>query len=79
MMLDRSRRADDLLVWKVRVFSVAAVFGVAGIYFGERWMTVTAIVVLTAGLALRFLPGRRSAERGESESDDGPGEDEPRE
>jgi hypothetical protein len=51
-------------MWIVRVFSVGAVLGVAGMYLEERWMTGLAIVVLLGALALRFLPGARpDAER----------------
>ncbi|MDE3014894.1 MAG: hypothetical protein OXU33_12565, partial [Gemmatimonadota bacterium] len=41
-------------------FSVAAVLGLAGIYFEERWMTGSAIALLAGGLGLRFLPGSDS-------------------
>lgn len=54
----RRRRADDRwLEWKVRIFSLAAVLGLAGIYADERWLTGSAIAVLAGGLLLRFLPG----------------------
>ena len=56
VFLDRRRRAGRYLEWKVRIFSVAAVLGLAGIYFDERWLTGTAILMLFGGLALRFLP-----------------------
>lgn len=42
----------------MRIFSVAAVLGLAGIALDQRWMTGTAIVMLLAGFGLRFLPGR---------------------
>lgn len=56
VFLDRNRRAGPHLEWKVRLFAVAAVLGLAGIYVGERWLTGAAIVLLFAGLFLRFLP-----------------------
>jgi len=59
VFLDRSRRADHRLEWKVRAFTIAAVLGIAGIYFDARWMTGTAIVVLLGGLFLRIGGGAR--------------------
>jgi hypothetical protein len=56
LFVDRSPRDDRFLEWKIRLFSVAAVLALVGIYLDERWMTGTALVVLTAGLLLRFLP-----------------------
>ncbi len=56
VFLDRSRRAGHYLEWKVLLFSVAAVVALVGIYLEQRWMTGTAIVLLLAGLSLRFLP-----------------------
>jgi hypothetical protein len=56
MLLDRTKRADRYLEWKVRLFSVAAVFALVGIYMDNRWLTGTAIALLLAGFALRFLP-----------------------
>lgn len=55
-LLDRRRHAGPYLEWKVRIFAVAAVLGLAGIYFDERWLTGGAILILFGGLALRFLP-----------------------
>ncbi len=40
----------------MRIFSVAAVFGLAGMALEERWLTGVAIVILLAGFGLRFLP-----------------------
>ncbi len=57
MLLDRDRKAGQYLEWKVRAFSVAAVFALAGIYFESRWMTGAAILILLGGLLIRFLPG----------------------
>lgn len=75
MFVDRRRRHDPLLEWKVRLFSVAAVLVVLGLYFGERWMTGSAIVVLLAAMLLRFLPHARDAAHEDSDEDDDiPGE-----
>ena len=54
--LDRRRRAGPWLEWKVRLFVVAALLGLTGIYRQERWLTGAAIVLLLAGLLLRFVP-----------------------
>jgi hypothetical protein len=67
VFLDRRRRAGPYLEWKVRLFVVAAVLGLAGIYMEERWLTGAAIALLLVGLALRFLPTR---EEDESEEED---------
>jgi len=56
MFHDRGRRAGRYLEWKVRLFSVAAVFAVVGMYLNSRWMTGAAMAILLAGLMLRFLP-----------------------
>jgi hypothetical protein len=56
VFLDRRRRAGPYLEWKVRLFVVAAVLGLAGIYMEERWLTGAAIALLFVGLGLRFLP-----------------------
>ena len=56
VFLDRSKRADSHLEWKVRLFSVAAVVGLCGIYFDDRWLTGGAIVLLAGAILLRLLP-----------------------
>jgi hypothetical protein len=65
--LDRSKRPDPHLEWKVRIFVVAAVLGVSGIYFDERWMGWVAIVLLLSAMLLRFVG---SSAEGDSEGDD---------
>jgi len=57
VFLDRSRRAGPWLEWKVRLFAVAAVLALVGIYLDQQWMTGAAIVVLIGAMVLRFLPG----------------------
>ena len=49
MFLDRGRRAGKHLEWKVRIFAVAAVVGLAGIYLDRLWLTWVAIALLGAG------------------------------
>ncbi len=65
LRLDRSRRTGRHLTWKVRLFSAGAVLALAGIFLDDRWITGVAIVVLTAGVALRFLTGDGEGESGE--------------
>ena len=55
MLLDRDRTAGKYLEWKVRLFSVAAVVALVGIYTERRWVTGAAIVILMSALLLRFL------------------------
>ena len=54
LFLDRSRRPGHGLEWKVGAFTVGAVMALAGIYFGERWLTGAAILVLVLGAFWRF-------------------------
>ena len=69
--LDRSKRADGWLEWKVRLFAVAAVLALCGIYFEERWMTLVAVVVLLAALLPRLVGrGGRPTEPEEGASED---------
>ena len=53
----RSSRDHSWLEWKIRLFSVAAVLSLVGIYFDERWVIGLAIIVLSLGMVLRFVPG----------------------
>ena len=41
----------------MRIFTVAGILGVGGIYLEEPWLTWVAIAMLTGAMALRFLPG----------------------
>ena len=41
---------------------VAAVLGLAGMYLEESWLTGAAILLLVAGVVLRFVPGSPGAE-----------------
>jgi len=72
MFFDRSRRAGRYLEWKVRIFTLGAVLAVVGMATSQSWMTWLAIVVLGAGLVLRFLPG------GKEVAEDGAAHDENR-
>lgn len=55
LTLDRRKRGRRHLEWRVRLFAVAAVLGLAGIYFDDRRLTGAAILLLLGGLALRFV------------------------
>lgn len=79
IFLDRSRRADHRLEWKVRAFTVAAVLGVGGIYFEQRWMTGVAIAVLLGGMFVRFGAGAGEASATEREGEQREQDDEKRE
>lgn len=57
MFVDRRRRDDPFLEWKVRLFSVAAVLVLIGLYLDNRWLTGLAIALLAVAMLLRFLPG----------------------
>lgn len=64
LFIDHSRRRRPHLVWKVRLFAAGAVLGVAGMYLEERWLGGAAIILLLAGVLVRFVPdgGDGSAE-----------------
>lgn len=72
MFVDRRRRDDPFLEWKVRLFSVAAVLVLVGLYLDNRWLTGLAIALLAVAMLLRFLPGGSAAGR-TSEDEDGAG------
>ena len=67
VFLDRRRRAGPYLEWKIRIFAVAAVVALAGIYLNERWLTGAAIVLLLSGLSLRLLPTDESDPDGDDD------------
>lgn len=69
MFADRSGKSDRHLEWKVRIFSVAAVLVLVGIYLEERWMTAVAIVVLAGAMLLRFVPGDAPAPEGSTDTE----------
>jgi len=68
VFLDRGRTSGPYLEWKVRLFTVAAVLAVTGMYLEARWMTGSAILVLAAAMLLRFLRGARGSD-GSTEDD----------
>jgi hypothetical protein len=61
------------LEWKVALFVVAAGLGLGGMYLEEGWLTAGAILLLLAGVLLRF-PAKpvHDDEAGEDEDDGDP-------
>jgi hypothetical protein len=56
MFVDRQRRSDPWLEWKVRFFLLGAGVAVVGIGMGIAWVVGVAIVILFVGFVIRFLP-----------------------
>jgi hypothetical protein len=73
VFLDRRRRHDPFLEWKVRIFSGAAAIALVGIALDQRWMTGTALGLLVGGVLLRFLP--RPGVESEEDDDDPVGDE----
>lgn len=69
VFIDRGRRADRFLEWKVRIFTLAAALVLAGMFLEVTWMTGVAIVLLASAMLLRFLPGGPPVE-GDEEDDE---------
>lgn len=57
MFVDRERRSDPWLEWKVRFFLLGAGVAIVGIGMGIPWIVGVAIVILLVAFLLRFLPG----------------------
>ncbi len=56
LLLDRRPRSTRYLVWKIRIFAVAAVVAVVGMYLSNPYVTGAALVLLFIGMLLRLLP-----------------------
>ena len=67
--LDRAKQAGPLLEWKVRIFAIAGVIALGGMFFGARWMTGVALGLLVGVMVLGFALGRK--EPTDAEADDG--------
>jgi hypothetical protein len=72
LFLDRRPRSRRFLVWKTRIFAVAAVIALTGMYLNNPYVTGTALVLLLGGVALRFVPEPRT-------KPEAPGTEEPEE
>ena len=67
--MDRTKTAGRYLEWKVRIFVVGATLALGGMYLNRNWLVGIAILVLAAGVALRFLPSGEGPEE-ESEANE---------
>ena len=54
----------------MRIFLGGALIALAGIYLNERWITGLAIIVLMAGVLVRFVPSIYLKKSGTSSSKD---------
>lgn len=72
LLLDRRPRSNHWLVWKIRIFVVAAVVAIVGMYLNNPYVTGAALVLLFVGMLLRFLPAPKEVDAG---LDSGPPED----
>jgi hypothetical protein len=63
--MDRRPRSRRFLVWKTRIFAVAAVLALVGMYVNNPYVTGAALVLLLGGVALRFVPEPRGAQEPE--------------
>lgn len=69
MLASRERREDPFLEWKVRILSVSIALALGGMYFEERWMTGTALVLLFGVAVVRLAMGRRDGAFDEEDDD----------
>lgn len=72
LFLDRRPRSRRFLVWKTRIFAVAAVIALTGMYLNNPYVTGTALVLLLGGVALRFVPEPRATPDPDETEDSGP-------
>jgi hypothetical protein len=56
LFLSRRPRSSRHLAWKIRIFAVAALVAVVGMYLNNPYVTGAALVLLFVGMLLRFLP-----------------------
>ena len=54
-----------LLDWRIRLFGIGAVLGLAGIFLEAAWLVTVALVALLAGVAVRYSPDRDPVEEEE--------------
>lgn len=60
--LNRDKQGSSAhLPWRVRLFWIGAVLAMVGIYLERSWLVWAAIVVLLAGISLRFVPASRES------------------
>jgi fatty acid desaturase len=80
--LSRSPRTgpDRTLIWRVGAFFLGAGLWFAGVVYGVEWMTFVAILVIAAGIGLRFFtrsPADGHSADGDPDFDDEGGADSP--
>ena len=76
MFVSRRRSpSPQHLEWRIRLFGVGAILGIAGMAAELSWMIWIALAVLMVGFCLRFLPSGESPETA-GESEDGDDSDE---
>jgi hypothetical protein len=80
LFLDRRPRSRRFVVWKMRIFGVAAFIALFGMFLNNPYVTGTALALLLVGVALRFVPEPRvNADSAETdEPRDAPEPDGPR-
>ena len=54
----RWSRGTALLAWRIRVFFLGAVLGLAGIFLNMSWLVTVALLVLLGAMLLRTLAAR---------------------
>ena len=59
LFLDRRPRSRRFLVWKTRLFAVAAVLALVGMALNNPYVTGAAFLPLVVGIVLRFVPEPR--------------------
>jgi disulfide bond formation protein DsbB len=62
LFVNRRRGSSGHLEWRIRLFGVGAIVGLAGMYAQVRWMIWIALVVLVVGFLLRFFPASGTEE-----------------
>ena len=55
----------SFLTRRIRLFAAGAVLGLAGIFLGAAWLVTAALVVLLAGVVVRYTPDRDPVEEEE--------------
>jgi len=59
-LFHRTRGNTALLEWRIGLFFLGVLLGLAGVFLDASWLVTTALIVLLGGVALRGLVGRNS-------------------
>lgn len=62
LSLSRKPRSNRFLVWKIRLFTAAALVAFVGMSLNNPYVTGVALVLLFIGMLLRFVPERKQPE-----------------